>query len=384
MKILHVFTLIRTAGFFDGQFKYLSETGKFDLHLATTSKIDKEFCKRNNLSYSRINIERRISPIEDLKSIYNLYKLIRKEKYNAVFGHTPKGAMVAMIAAKLAGVKNRIYYRHGFIYTTATGLKYKILKTVERVTSLLASKIINVSPSLGERAIKDKINKENKQIVIGKGTCGGIDTLNTFNPDLIKEDEIARLRNLIRISQNNLVIGFCGRICIEKGVRELIEGFNIFKRRHPEIKPLLLILGAYDTRDILPENYKEIIHNSPDIIAPGKILKEELPKYYSLMNVITLPSYREGFGMCVIEAGAMKVPALVSRSHGCVDSIIENETGIYIDISPEGIAKGLENILDPAKRNRMGNNSRENVLKNYDHSVLWPKILDFYDSLQEK
>lgn len=135
--------------------------------------------------YTQIEHTRRIDIKTDLESIRQLYKIIRKEKFDAVFGHTPKWTMVVMIASKLAGVKNRIYYRHGLIYTTASEIERKILKPVEIFTTSFAPKIINVSPSLGDLVIKDRLNSAKKQLVIGKGTCIGIDDENLFNPHLI-------------------------------------------------------------------------------------------------------------------------------------------------------------------------------------------------------
>jgi fluoride ion exporter CrcB/FEX len=102
-----------------------------------------------------------------------------------VVGHTPKGALVSMVAAALSFTPKRIYYRHGLIYTTCKGLKRFILKTEERFVSLLATKIVNVSPSLAALATKEQLNNKQKQLLIGAGTCGGIDAINTFNPETV-------------------------------------------------------------------------------------------------------------------------------------------------------------------------------------------------------
>lgn len=136
MKSLHVFTVISTPiSFFDEQFKFLSTHGQ-QICVVSSSEEDSTFSERNSITYRQIDIKRKISPFSDVKVIVSLVRLIRQEKFDIVVGHTPKGAMVAMIAAKLAGVKTRIYYRHGLIYTTATGLKRTIFKTVERLTAV--------------------------------------------------------------------------------------------------------------------------------------------------------------------------------------------------------------------------------------------------------
>lgn len=381
MKILHVFTIITTPKiFFDGQFKFLSDRGQ-EIHVVSDNLEDMKFSNRNNVKYHQISIIRKISPIADLFSIKELVCLIRKEQFDIVVGHTPKGAMVAMIAAKLAGIKTRVYYRHGLIYTTAEGVKRKILKFVEQLTAACATNIINVSPSLSKLAVKDHLNSDKKQTVIGTGTCGGIDTVNTFNPDLISNSEKTNLRSSLGINENDFVVGFCGRICKEKGIRELIDGFNLLNKKYPSSK--LLLVGPYDTRDILSEEYKSKMETNPNIISTGQIEKSNLPLYYSVMDVFVFPSYREGFGMCVIEASAMEVPILVSKSHGCVDSIVEGQTGEYINISSEGVAKGLVNMMDKDKRQEYGKNGRKWVEECFDWTIMWPQILEFYTSLKK-
>lgn len=369
--------------FFDGQLKYLADHN-YDIWVVSSTAIDKDFAERNSISYRTVDIQRRFAPIADIKSIISLVHLIRREKFDVVIGHTPKGAMVAMIAAKFARVKERVYYRHGLIYTTAKGLKRFILKTVERFTAAWAKTIINVSPSLNKLALTDKLNSDKKQRIIGKGTCGGIDTIDTFNPENLPQDKVKTLRSSLALPNDVFVIGFCGRLCPDKGIKELIEGFNLFTDTHPEIDARLLLVGPYDTRDILPPDTKYEIETNQYIIATGNIPHQDLPSYYSLMDVFVFPSHREGFGMTVLEASAMRLPILVSRSHGCVDSILENVTGQYIQLNGPNISSSLGRMLDADLRKRLGNAGRDFVKTNFERTVLWPRILDFYKEILTK
>lgn len=381
MKSLHVFTLFVTAAsFFDGQYGYLIKNGE-RIDVAASTADATEFNRSNGTRFIPISIARSISPLTDLKTIWQLREIIKSEKYDAVFGHTPKGAMVAMIAAKLAGVKTRIYYRHGFIYTTANGLKRLILKTVERLTAACATAIVNVSPSLSKLAIKDKLNSDAKQTIFGMGTCGGIDTVDTFNPAKVSHDEVSALRHTLGIADSAFIIGFCGRLCRDKGIIELIDGFKLFREANPKIEARLLLIGPYDARDILPQNIKAEITSNPLIISPGSVSHHYLPLYYSLMDVFVFPSYREGFPTTILEASAMCLPILVSRSHGCVDSIRENVTGRYIDLPPQSIASSLTEMLNPQLRQRLGEAGRNFVTKNFERTAMWPAILDFYKGL---
>lgn len=381
MKILHVFTLATTAeSFFDGQFKYLVENGqKIDLVCSPDIYVE-EFAERNRINYIPIQIARSLSMNSDVKAVRQLYSLIKRNDYDVVVGHTPKGALLSMIAAKLARTKRRVYLRHGVVYTTASGIKRTILKMEEKFVSSLATKIINVSPSLGELVVKDKINKEAKQTVIGKGTCGGIDTIDTFNPEKIDKGRISSLRFSQNISEGDYVIGFCGRLCKDKGIPELIDGFNLFREKYPETNAKLLLIGGYDGRDTLPESIHKTIESDNDIIHTGHIIKD-IQNYYALMDVFVFPSHREGFGMCSIEAQAMGVPALVAKSHGCIDTIVDWETGFYIDLTRESICDKLFQLYDSKKRRYLGNNARSYVCENFERTTLWPEILEYYNSL---
>lgn len=383
-RILHVFTLLCTAkSFFDGQFRYISEHG-FEQYLSASDTVDEEFCHRNNISYHRLPLARRIDIKSDIKAVCSAVRYIRSQRIEVVVGHTPKGALIAMAAGWIGGVKRRIYYRHGLIYTTQKGLKKVLFKSVERVTAAFATHIINVSPSLGELAIRDKLNPSRKQTVIGKGTCGGIDAISRFNPANVMSEEYENIASNLCIEPNSYVIGYVGRLCPDKGIAELIDGFKLFKESHPDISAKLLLIGNPDARDVLPDEIMEIAVADNDIILTGQIDNDRLPLYYSLMDVFVFPSYREGFGMSVLEASAMEIPILVSRSHGCIDSINEHVTGEYIEISGESICQGLGRMMNREKAAMLGSNGRKFVLEDFDKTVMWPKVLECFQRIASK
>ncbi len=382
MKIIHVFTVFGTPySFFDGQFKYLVDNGYEILLISSYDSNALDFAKRNNIKYKDIEIPRKISITKILYAIIQLINIILKEKPVAVFGHTPVATIVAMTASYICRVKNRIYYRHGLIYTTMKGIKRIIFKYEEKFVSLLSTAVINVSKSLSNLAITEKLNKETKQYVIGNGTCGGIDAINLFNPSILDKNIQKKITNKLQIFDNDVIFGFCGRICYDKGISELLQGFRLFTEKHNNINSKLLLIGNLDTRDVISNNDLIEIKNNKNIILCGYIDKHDIPYYYNLLDVFIFPSHREGFGMSVIEASAMGKPILVSKSHGCIDSIVDNVTGKYIDLNPMSICKGMEKMLDEKYRETIGNNGRKFVLKYYDHSIMYPQILELYHKI---
>lgn len=382
MKLIHVFSIFGTAeSFFDGQFKYLTDQGYEIVVVSSDAPNTDAFCKRNGVRFVPLNIPRSVSPMAIVKAVKSICSLIRKEKADAVFGHTPVGALCAMIAARLCGVKNRVYYRHGLIYTTMKGLKHTIFKAEEKFVASLATSVINVSHSLSKLAVADGLNKSEKQYVIGHGTCGGIDAQNIFNPSLVDADKLLILKKKLGLNDADIVFGFCGRICNDKGIPELVDAFELFQKLHSNIKAKLLFIGRFDTRDGISEEKKQQIESNSEIVISGHIDKVEIPYYYSMLDVFVFPSHREGFGMCVVEASAMEKPILDSRAHGCVDAIVEHETGEYIDLSADGICKGMELMLDEELREKLGKSGRKRVLEWYDFQVMWPLVSDLYKKI---
>lgn len=382
MKLIHVFSIFGTAeSFFDGQFKYLTDQEYEIVVVSSDAPNTDAFCKRNGVRFVPLNIPRSVSPMAIAKAVKSICSLIRKEKADAVFGHTPVGALCAMIAAKLCGVKNRVYYRHGLIYTTMQGVKRTIFKTEEVFVASLATSVINVSHSLSKLAVADGLNKAEKQYVIGHGTCGGIDAQNIFNPSLVDADKLLFIKKKLGLNDADIVFGFCGRICNDKGIPELVDAFELFQKLHSNIKAKLLFIGRFDTRDGISEEKKQQIESNSDIVISGHIDKVEIPYYYSMLDVFVFPSHREGFGMCVVEASAMEKPILDSRAHGCVDAIVEHETGEYIDLSADGICKGMELMLDEDLRGKLGKSGRKRILEWYDFQVMWPLVSDLYKKI---
>lgn len=382
MKLIHVFSIFGTAeSFFDGQFKYLTDQGYEIVVVSSNAPNTDAFCKRNGVRFVPLNIPRSVSPMAIVKAVKSICSLIRKEKADAVFGHTPVGALCAMIAARLCGVKNRVYYRHGLIYTTMKGLKRTLFKKEEKFVASLATSVVNVSHSLSKLAVADGLNRAEKQYVIGHGTCGGIDAQNIFNPLLVNLDNLAKLKEKFELNDADVIFGFCGRICNDKGIPELVDAFELFQKLHSNIKAKLLFIGRFDTRDGISEEKKQQIESNSDIVISGHIDKVEIPYYYSMLDVFVFPSHREGFGMCVVEASAMEKPILDSRAHGCVDAIVEYETGEYIDLSADGICKGMEQMLDEELRGKLGKSGRKRVLEWYDFQVMWPLVSDLYKKI---
>jgi glycosyltransferase involved in cell wall biosynthesis len=316
-------------------------------------------------------VTRSISPFTDLKAIFRIYKFIKKNNIDVVVGHTPKGGMVSMIAAFFAGVDSRIYFRHGIIYETSGGLKRFLLKLIDTLSGSLATKVVCVSNSVKKISERDRLNDVRKNVILGLGTCNGIDTENRFNPMLQDQDEVTRLKRACNISDEDLVVGYVGRIVRDKGINELIAAWKILKENYSHIK--LLLVGPVEVRDAISAESLAAINNDPTIISTGTVAVAS--PYFSMMDIFVLPTYREGFPTVALEAASMKLPVVITRATGCEESIREGETGLFTTNAAEDIAQKTGIYLQSETlRQQHGESGRVFVRKNFKETIIWDRI----------
>lgn len=382
-KILEIINLPTSArNFIGGQFKYLHEHG-YEMHLICSEDAEMTaYAKKNNVSYYPVALARTLSPLNDLKAFWKIYCYIKRNKIDTVIAHQAKARLLGTGAAFFAGVPNRIIFAHGVLFETLKGTKRKLVILMDKVVAAMSHKTVCVSPSVVKVRLDYKIEKPSRQYMLGKGTCGGIDTYNEFNPANLNLDEQRKLKDSLGIKDSDFIAGFCGRLVRDKGIFELVEGFKLFKQKHPDAEGAkLMVIGHHEVRDAISQSLNEEIETNPDIIHIESVAHEEISKYFALFDVMVLPSYREGFGMVTIECGAMGVPAIVSKSTGCIDSIVEGETGVYCDITSQSIAEQLDFMYsNPEQREEMGRKARMHTQESYDHSAVWPYVIKVIES----
>lgn len=377
MKILHVVNISFVIPYFLGkQLNWFANKGNKEFVICSPSEELESFAKEYEFEYKPIEVLRKISIWKDLKAVAETYRYIKEIKADVVTGHTPKGGLIAMLAAWLARVPIRIYLRHGLVYETSHGLKRALLINIDRLASRLATKIVCVSPSVARRSIEDGLNPESKQIVLAHGTCNGID-VERFCKDAINVEATDALKKQLGIKEDDFIIGFAGRLVRDKGIVELVRAYQVIREQYQNVK--LMLVGMLEIRDALPDDVVNTIKEDKGIISTGYVGYASIEKYYALMDVYVLPSYREGFPTSVLEASAMEIPVITTRATGCCDSIIDGETGFFIDHD----AKEMEEAIMKLYNNntlcdKIGKAGRKMVVDNFRHEVVWSEIEKLY------
>lgn len=374
--ILHVVNIYFVIPYFlGGQFEYFRELG-YELDVVCSgSPYLAPYARQHNFGYREIPILRSINPIQDFKSIRQICRYIKDRQVGIVVGHTPKGGLLSMVAAWLMRVPKRVYFRHGLVYQTSTGLKRFILMSVDRLASLLATKIVCVSPSVLEQSIKDKLSPAHKQIVLGKGTCSGVDTQGKFNPQNINPEKMSLLRQKWGVEDSDWVVGYTGRLVRDKGIMELVDALDLVKVNNPRLK--LLLVGMFEERDALPQEVQNRIKNDPQIVWTD-FQNEDMEYFYAMMNVYVLMSFREGFPTGTLEAQSMGVPVITTRVTGCCDSIVEGETGAFVSREPEELGKVIK-AMSEGEITFSAERTRSWVMDNFDNLRVWEEIKKLYE-----
>lgn len=371
-KILNVVSVYLTIPFiFRNQLLYFAD--KYDITLASSPSEElPEFAQKNKAKHQFFNIFRSISPLQDVKTIIDIFAFIKKENFDVVVGHTPKGALLSMIAAFLAGTKKRVYFRHGLVYETSSGLKKQLMLNMERLTSWCATHVICVSPYLIEKSIEDNLSSAKKMQLLNIGSCNGVDCFGIFNPEKIIPETKKRIQYEMKVNDNEFVIGYAGRMVNDKGIPEIMTAFKKLTSKYDNIK--LLLVGPFDNRDELDDSIKKEILCNPKI-SYREYVEDGLQYYFSLMDVFVMPTHREGLGNSILEASSMGIPVLASSHTGSKDALRDKITGFYILPNEKSIIEKLEKIIvNKALKDELGKNGRRFVVDNFSQEVIWKEI----------
>jgi len=381
-KLIRITTVpLSLSGLLQGQLRFMSQY--YNL-LGVASKGQNNQLNRvtelEGIPTYPIEMTRKITPIKDLKAVWQLYILFKKEKPFIVHSHTPKAGTLGMIAAKLAGVPHRLHTIAGLPLLEATGIKRTILNIVEKLTYRCTTKIYPNSNGLKTIILDHKFTKKSKLKVIADGSSNGIDTA-YFDPHYNDDPNMKlELRKKLNIGKDDFVFVFMGRLVSDKGINELIVAFDRLCATYSKIK--LLLVGTYENElDPLQRETLEIIENNKNIVATGWV--EDVRPYLSISDCLAFPSYREGFPNVVMQAGAMELPCIVTDINGCNEIIKHKESGFIIPVKD---AKALWHAMDYILKNKeaaknMGVVSRAHIVAHFERQVVWDALLSEYKSL---
>jgi glycosyltransferase involved in cell wall biosynthesis len=323
------------------------------------------------INYIPVNMARGIS-LSGIKSILEIKKILKREKFDLVQFSTPNASLYAAIASKMAKIPVRLYCQWGMVFVGFEGFKRKIFKTIEKLVCRLATHIQPDSKSNLDFSIAEGLYPAEKGAVVWNGSACGIN-LSKF--DVSKKDVYrTQMREELNIKPDDFVFGFVGRITRDKGVNELLAAFKELYSAHPNAK--LIMVGVPENVQTLNQDLYDWAQESSAVIFTGR--SNVVEQHLSAMDTYILPSYREGFGMGVIEAEAMGVPVIVTDIPGPIDAMINEKTGLTV---PKKDAVALENAMQELLNNKeltlaYGQNGIIHAKNNFEQQQFLEKVLN--------
>jgi glycosyltransferase involved in cell wall biosynthesis len=335
------------------------------------------FAGREGVAVHAIPMERAITPGRDLLALWRLWRTLRRIRPDVVHSHTPKGGLLGMMAAALARVPVRVYHIRGLPFMTATGLRRRLLRTSELVSCSLADRVLAVSHSMRTIAVQEGFCPADKVKVLLGGSGNGVDADTRFRPPRDEERRLARAAR--GIPCDAVVIGFVGRLTRDKGTCELAQAWRSLRERCPRAR--LLLVGTIEAHDASTRRALSSLRSDPRVHFTGHVA-DTVP-LYAAMDMVALPTYREGFPNVAMEAAAMALPIVATDVPGCRDAVEDGVTGTLVPTrDPVALARGLERyLLDPPLRVRHGESGRRRVLAEFRREAIWEAIAAEYRGL---
>jgi glycosyltransferase involved in cell wall biosynthesis len=323
----------------------------------------------DNVEVIDIPICREINLTSDLKVLFLLIKLFYKSNFSLTHSVSPKAGLLAMLSAFVTQVPVRLHTFTGQVWATKHGIGRKFLRWLDRLINALATVVLIDSRSQQNFLIENKVVKKSSSIVLGEGSISGVD-LDRFRADPIVRKQV---RLDLETPDNTIVFLFLGRIKKEKGILELAEAFS---RIHQKYKNTTLWIVGPDEDSLRPKLEKITgiclipFTNSPE-------------RYMAASDVFCLPSYREGFGSVIIEAGACGIPSIGSNIYGLSDAIVDGETGILISLkSVNELESAMELLVNDRKLcQKMGKAAYERSKSLFPQDVLTKQLVGLYKDL---
>ncbi len=378
ITLVHVVTVpVTLKHLLRDQMAYMAKKGLQVVAISSPGPILDELASQDNLDVHAVPMSRVISPFADVVALWRLFRIFRKIRPAIVHGSTAKAAVLAMTAATLARVPIRFYTVRGLMTETRTGSARFLLKAVEWWTCFLSDRVFPVSRSVASALLEQGLCSPRKMRLLGQGSSNGVDAEDRFNRGRINQSDSHELRKRLGISDDAFVIGFVGRIVKDKGVEDFIQAWQQLKDRH---NCFLLIIGHTEPQDPVCATVLEVLENDPRIATIAAVENTDMPYYYSIMDLLVLPSYREGFPNVVLEAAAMEVPTVATKATGCVDAVKDGETGTLV--SPKdalALAQAIQAYVeDKELLLKHGRAARRRVLSDFRQTAIWEALHQEY------
>ncbi len=382
MKILHICAIGGTASILLlPQINYLLSQG-FEVGIACSWDEDAQRLQDRGYTVHGVQIDRKVSPVPNFKSISGLIKIIRENNYDLVHVHTPIAAVLGRIAAKLAGVKAIVYTAHGFpFHDLSSPRQYFLYSNIEKYAATITDLILTQNHEDITTAKKIGLCQPEKIAYLGNGV-----DIERFKRSQLNSESQSQLRHSLGIPNDSFVIGTIGRITRKKGSGYLIEAAGELICEFPNLH--VVVIGSQLSTD--PEPFQIELNQRIKTLGLEKHVtltgeRQDIPELLGLLDIFTLPTFsHEGLPRSIVEAMAMSLPIVATDVRGCREAVVNEKNGFIVPSQNSmKLAEALRMLVsNPKLRQDYGKASRERVEAEYSEELVFHRLTKYYKGLQ--
>ncbi|MEW9581493.1 glycosyltransferase family 4 protein [Paraburkholderia sp. DGU8] len=317
---------------------------------------------------------RSLNPLRELALVMWLARFFAREKPQIVHGFTIKSAVYGSLASKLASVPARVNAVAGMGYVFTSGdLKARVLKPLVRQVMRLA---LNGRDSILVLQNPDDIRLfeaarivNQKAIRLIKGS--GVDLTRFKMKSAAAQEPVLPLRALL-----------AARLVWDKGIAEYVEAARLLRREHRTVR--FLLAGSPDDGNPASVSAAVVEGWVKEGLVEWLGQVSDMPKLFSEVDVMVLPSYREGLPKALIEAAACGLPLITTDAPGCREVVSESGVdGISVPVRDVPALAAALRLLDDDREmgRKLGLAAREKALINFDERIVIEKTLSVYREL---
>jgi glycosyltransferase involved in cell wall biosynthesis len=380
VRILHIVTVPATVKWLIAPIIRRQVEAGYKVEVATGHGEYLEELKSKEIPIHVLGLSRRLLSFGNLATLWRLRYLIKGRQYHIVHTHTPVASFIGRLAAAWAGAPIIVYHMRGSWWDSPKAYIRLAFTLLERLPGLFTTHTFTINCADAREMVVQKVVKQESVTCLHCGSCG-VDLLR-FDPTFYSDDDYRNCRSGLGLSADDLVIGFIGRLVREKGIVDLLDAYKEIERSIPHARLLVIGDTLKSERDQLTATLlNEMILDSglaAKVIFAG--FRDDIPALINAMDIVTLPSYREGFGMVVAEAAAMAKPVIATSTRGGIEGVVHGETGLLV--SPGDVNSLREALLtlslDGDLRTRLGRAARLRAETHFSEEAVFNMIQEKY------
>jgi len=322
-------------------------------------------------------LRRNVSPLADLAALAQLTAYYHQVRPHIVHTHTPKANLLGRLAARWSGVPIILGTEHGFYFYGMSGWRRAFYVALARLGASCSDAVFLINREDVATALASGICRS-EQIIFQEGGVG-VD-LDRYSPGA---DTLAA-KTALGIPAQAPVVGMVGRLAPEKGHADYFRAAVLVRKHLPQAR--FLVVGPAEPQCVAElRALAASLGLEEAVVFTGE--RVDLPPVYAAMDVVCLPSHREGLPGVLMEAAAMAKPVVATNIRGCRDVVTDGVTGLLVPPhDPEALARALLQVLrDADLARRMGQAARVRAETVYDQRRVFAQVEGEYRRrLQQK